>query len=241
VVAITGASSGIGEAVALACAAAGAAVAVGARRADRLEGLVGRIEADGGIALAVPTDVADERQAHRFVRTTHEQFGRIDAVVNDAGMMLLGPVENADSADWRRMIDVNVLGVLYTSQAAVRVMRPAGHGHIVNVSSIAARRTRPEGGVYSLTKVGINAFSEALRMEVAEHGIRVTVIEPGAVESELLDHNDPQVHDEIAARQARSLVPLSPDDIARAIVYVLSQPANVEVNHIFVRPVSSAP
>jgi clavulanate-9-aldehyde reductase len=241
VVAITGASSGIGHATAVACAGAGAAVAVGARRAERLEELVDQIEAAGGRAVALPADVADEAQAHRFIACAHERLGRLDAVVNNAGLMLLGPIETTDSADWRRMIEVNVLGVLYTTQAAVRIMRSSGQGHIVNVSSIAARRTRPSMGVYSLTKTGINAFSEALRMEVAAHGIRVTVIEPGAVESELIEQNAPTVRDQIIARQAQTHTPLSADDIARAIVYALSQPANVEVNHMFVRPISSAP
>lgn len=225
----------------MACAAAGAAVAVGARRADRLEELVSQIEAAGGRAVAIPTDVTDEEQAHRFIATAHERLGRLDAVVNNAGLMLLGPVETTDSTEWRRMLEVNVMGVLYTTQAAVRIMRAGGHGHIVNVSSIAARRTRPSMGVYSLTKTGINAFSEALRMEVASSDIRVTVIEPGAVESELVDQNNPTVRDQIVARQAQAHTPLSADDIARAIVYALSQPRNVEVNHMFVRPVSSAP
>jgi NADP-dependent 3-hydroxy acid dehydrogenase YdfG len=220
VVAITGASSGIGQATAVACAAAGAAVAVGARRADRLEELVGQIEAAGGRALALPTDVTDEAQAHRFIAGAHVRFGRLDAVVSNAGLMLLGPVETTDSAEWRRMLEVNVLGVLYTTQAAVRIMRGSGTGHIVNVSSIAARRTRPSMGVYSLTKTGLNAFSEALRMEVAADGIRVTVIEPGAVESELLDQNNPTVRDQIIARQAQTHTPLAADDIARAIVLV---------------------
>lgn len=241
VVAITGASSGIGHATAVACAAAGAAVAVGARRADRLEELVGRIQAAGGRAVALPTDVTDEAQAQRFITSAHECLGRLDAVVNNAGLMLLGPVETTDSAEWRRMIQVNVLGVLYTTQAAVRIMRSRGEGHIVNVSSIAARRTRPSMGVYSLTKTGINAFSEALRMEVAADGIRVTVIEPGAVESELLEQNKPTVRHQIIARQARTHTPLAAHDVGRAIVYALSQPANVEVNHMFVRPMSSAP
>ena len=239
VVAITGASSGIGEATALRCAEAGASVALAARRGDRIEELARRIEDDGGRAIALPTDVSDERQARAFVEHTFEQLGRLDALVNNAGLMLLGPIEGANTDDWRRMIDVNVYGVLYCTHAALPVMREQGGGHIVNVSSVAGRRAGPGGGVYHLTKWGLNGFTEALRQEALNHDIRVTVIEPGAVETELLSHNTPQIR-EMGAQMSKDVQPLTADDIARAIVYTLTQPAHVCINEVLVRPTRQA-
>src|SRR3954447_8496879 len=234
-VAITGASSGIGEATALACAEAGAAVALAARRADRIEALAKRIEDDGGRAVALPTDVSDERQARAFIEHAYEQLGGLDALVNNAGVMLLGPIPGADTEEWRRMIDANVYGVLYCTHAALPVMLEGGSGHIVNVSSVAGRVARAGSGVYNLTKWGVNAFSEALRQEVTAQGIRVTLIEPGAVATELPTHNRPEIQEAI-----RSIVegdgPLEADDIARAVVYVLAQPQNVSINEILIRP-----
>ena len=235
VVAVTGASSGIGEATALACAKAGAAVALAARRAERIEALAGRIASDGGRALAVQTDVAEEAQAQAFVQRAASELGRLDVLVNNAGVMLLGPIPGADTEEWRRMIDANVYGVLYCTHAALPVMLQNGSGHIVNVSSVAGRFARAGSGVYNLTKWGVNAFSEALRQEVTAQGIRVTLIEPGAVATELPTHNRPEIQEAI-----RSIVegdgPLEADDIARAIVYVLAQPQNVSINEVLIRP-----
>src|SRR3954463_5866291 len=167
-VAITGASSGIGEATALACAEAGAAVALAARRADRIEALAKRIEDDGGKAIALPTDVGDERQARAFIEHAYEHLGRLDILVNNAGVMLLGAVEGADTEQWRTMVNVNVLGLLYCTHAALPVMRNNSHppgGHIVNVSSVAGRRAALGSAVYNLTKFGVTGFSEGLRQE----------------------------------------------------------------------------
>ena len=179
VVAITGASSGIGEATALACARAGASVALAARRTERIEALADRIGQAGGEALAVTADVGEEHEANAFVTRTHERFGRLDALVNNAGVMLLGPIEGAPTEEWRRMIHVNVLGVLYCTHSALPLMHAQGGGDIVNVSSVGGRVLGRYSGVYSLTKFGIGAFSEALRQENVDTGIRVTLIEPG--------------------------------------------------------------
>src|SRR4028118_2065758 len=185
---VTGASSGIGEATVRALSAEGAAVVAGARRRERLDGLVGEVTRDGGKAIAVECDVTDERQAHALVDRAIEEFGRIDVLVNNAGVMLLSKVEKGLSDEWRRMFDVNVLGLLYATGAAIGAMKEQGGGYIVNVSSVAGRKTRPTVGVYSGTKFAVNAVSEALRQEVLEDGIRVTMVEPGAVATELTDH-----------------------------------------------------
>jgi NADP-dependent 3-hydroxy acid dehydrogenase YdfG len=236
VAAVTGASAGIGEATALALAEAGAAVAVGARRADRLAGLVERIEQGGGRALAVPVDVADREQAHAFVDTAKSELGRLDVLVNNAGVMLLGPFEPQDPDEWRRMMDVNVYGLLHCTQAALPVMREQGSGHIVNVSSVAGRYAAAENAVYNFTKWGVTGFSEALRQEGREHGIRVTCLEPGYVETELRE----SLSEAGRAQQegVRDLMdePLTSDDMARIIVFCVSQPQRVSLSEILVRP-----
>ena len=235
IIAVTGASSGIGEATALACARAGAAVSLAARRKDRIDALAERITSDGGRALAIETDVSDEAQAREFVQRTASELGRIDALVNNAGVMLLGPITGADTDEWRRMIDANVYGVIYCTHAALPLMIEQGAGHILNVSSVAGRFARVGSGVYNLTKFGVGAFSESLRQEVAPAGIRVTLIEPGAVATELGGHNRPEIIEGMRKMFA-DVQPLDADDIARAIVYAISQPANVAVNEILVRP-----
>jgi clavulanate-9-aldehyde reductase len=239
VVAVTGASSGIGEATALACAKAGAAVALAARRVDRIEALAQRIEADGGRAIAVETDVGDESQAQAFVQQAHAQLGRLDVLVNNAGVMLLGPIEHAPTEEWRRMIHANVFGVLYCTHAALPLMREQGGGHIVNVSSVAGRVARQGSGVYNLTKFGVGAFSESLRQEGVALGVRVTLIEPGAVATELPGHNRPEVLEQMAKRFA-GVTPLSSEDIAGAILYAIGQPENVSINEVLVRPSKQA-
>ena len=236
VVAITGASSGIGEATALACASAGAHVALAARRADRIEALAQRIESEHGVrAMALPTDVGEEAQARAFVERTHAELGRLDALVNNAGTMLLGPIEDAPTDEWRRMIHVNLFGVLYCTHAALPLMRTQGSGHIVNVSSTAGRFASAGAGVYNLTKWGVNAFSEALRQECVEAAIRVTIVEPGAVMTELPGHNRPPIIEQMM-RRFSGVDPLAAEDIANAILYALGQPPNVSVNELLVRP-----
>jgi NADP-dependent 3-hydroxy acid dehydrogenase YdfG len=235
VVAITGASSGIGEATALACVEAGASVALAARRADRIDALAQRINDDGGLAIAVPTDVADERQARAFVEQTYERLGRLDALVNNAGVMLLGPVTGADTAEWRRMIDANLYGVLYCSHAALPLMQQQGSGHIVNVSSVAGRIASAGSAVYNMTKWGVNGFSEGLRQEALHATVRVSIVEPGAVGTELLSHNNDAVQ-AMAAKLFEGVKPLEASDIADAIVYALGQPEHVAINELLIRP-----
>ncbi|MGO9487846.1 MAG: SDR family NAD(P)-dependent oxidoreductase [Solirubrobacteraceae bacterium] len=235
VVAITGASSGIGEATALACARAGAAVALAARRMDRIEALAERIIGDGGQAIAVRTDVGEEAEARAFIERAHADLGRLDALVNNAGVMLLGPIENAPTEEWRQMVHVNVFGVLYCTHAALPLMHQQGSGHIVNVSSVAGRFARAGSGVYNLTKFGVGAFSESLRQEAVAMGVRVTLIEPGAVRTELPEHNRPEIQQMIAGVLA-DVEPLSAEDIANSILYAIGAPPNVAVNEVLIRP-----
>jgi NADP-dependent 3-hydroxy acid dehydrogenase YdfG len=235
VVAVTGASSGIGEATALACARAGAAVAIAARRGERIERLAAQISGDGGRALAVEADVGDEQQAGAFVARANDELGRLDVLVNNAGTMLLGPIAGAPTEEWRRMIDVNVYGVLYCTHAALPLMTAQGGGHIINVSSVAGRVARQGSGVYNLTKFGVGAFSESLRQEGVAVGVRVTLIEPGAVATELAGHNRPEVLEQIRKRFS-DVERLSAQDIADAILYAIGQPPNVSVNEVLVRP-----
>ena len=235
VVAVTGASSGIGEATALACARAGASVSLAARRADRIEALAQRIGEEGGRALAVETDVGEEPQARAFIERTHAELGRLDVLVNNAGVMLLGPIAGAPTEEWRRMIHANVYGVLYCTHAALALMVDQGSGHIINVSSVAGRHARAGSGVYNLTKFGVGAFSEALRQESVAMGVRVTLIEPGAVATELPGHNRPEVLEQMA-KAFQGVTPLASEDIAEAILYAIGQPANVSVNEVLVRP-----
>jgi NADP-dependent 3-hydroxy acid dehydrogenase YdfG len=235
VVAVTGASSGIGEATALACARAGASVAVAARRTERIEALAERIVQEGGEALAVTADVGEESEANAFIARTHERFGRLDVLVNNAGVMLLGSIEGAPTEEWRRMIHVNVMGVLYCTHGALPLMRAQGGGDIVNISSVGGRVLGRYSGVYSLTKFGIGAFSEALRQENVETGIRVTLIEPGRVDTELRTHVREEVVREIGGAFA-GVVPLSAEHVAEAVLYAVGQPKGVSINEILLRP-----
>ncbi|MBA3329057.1 MAG: SDR family NAD(P)-dependent oxidoreductase [Solirubrobacterales bacterium] len=237
-VAITGASSGIGEATALAFAAAGAAVALGARRADRIEALAQRISDDGGTAVAIEADIGEEASARAFVEGAHERLGGLDVLVNNAGVMLLGAVEAADTEHWRRMIDVNCLGLLYCCHAALPIMRERGGGHIVNLSSVAGRRAGLGAAVYNLTKFGVTGFSEALRQEALHMGVRVTIVEPGYVETELQGHN---AHNPVVMQATEKMAeqigdPLQASDIADAILYAVAQPQHVSINEVLVRP-----
>jgi NADP-dependent 3-hydroxy acid dehydrogenase YdfG len=234
---VTGASSGIGEATALALAAEGAAVALGARRADRLEELRDRIESDGGRAAAIEVDVADEAAARAFVEGARDELGGVDILINNAGVMLLGPVINADTSEWKRMVDVNLLGLLYCTHAALPIMAEQNSGHIVNISSVAGRIATLGSAVYNLTKWGVGAFSEALRQEALHAGIRVTIVEPGFVETELQGHNEnPVVVEQIEKMSKQIGDLLQADDIADAIVYAVTRPQHVSINEVLVRP-----
>lgn len=240
VVIITGASSGIGEATAEALAEEGATVVVAARREERLSELVERLNGGGGKALAVECDVTDEEQAHALIQRAKDEFGQVDILVNNAGVMQLSKIEKGLSDEWRTMFDVNVMGLLYTTDAAVQVMKEQGSGHLVNVSSVAGRKSGPLRGAYSGTKFAVNAISEALRQELIEDNIRVTVVEPGAVETELPDH----ITDEEAREGIQSVYGLDDilqaEDIANAIAYCVSQPERVSVNEILIRPTQQA-
>ena len=235
--AITGASSGIGEATALALASAGAAVALGARREDRLSALADRISSDGGRALPIAVDVADEESANSFVQRAASELGSLDILVNNAGVMLLGPVAGAPTDQWRTMVEVNLLGLLYCTHAALPIMGEAGSGHIVNISSVAGRSANAGSAVYNLTKFGVGAFSEALRQEVTAMGIRTTVIEPGFVDTELQGHNEhPAVREGIEKMRESLPEVLQASDIAAGILYAVSQPQRVDVNEVLIRP-----
>jgi NADP-dependent 3-hydroxy acid dehydrogenase YdfG len=233
-IAITGASSGIGEATAEALAREGAQVALGARRKDRLDDLAGRI---GDTAHAFEVDVTDEDAANGFIEDAAEAMGGLDGLVNNAGVMLLGLVTGAETEDWRRMINLNLLGLLYCTHAAIPKMQEAGGGHIVNVSSVAGRSANMGSAVYNMTKFGVTAFSEALRQEVLNADIRVTCLEPGFVETELQGHNENEmVQENIEKMRDQIGQTLKAEDMANAILYALSQPDHVAVNEILVRP-----
>jgi clavulanate-9-aldehyde reducatase len=238
---ITGASSGIGEATAVAMAAEGAAVALAARRKDRIDGLESRIRADGGTAVAVETDVADEEQVRQLVERANSDLGGLDCLINNAGVMLLGPLQGADPSDWRRMIEVNCIGLVYCTHYALPLIRDGGGGDVVNVSSVAGRVASLGSGVYNMTKWGVVAFSESLRQEGAHIGVRVTCVEPGFVDTELQGHNtNPLVVEQIDKMRDSMDRVLEADDIARAIVFAVSQPKHVSVNEVLVRPTGQA-
>jgi len=232
VVLVTGASSGIGRETALALSGAGARVAIGARRTDRLAALV---DAAPGDILALDLDVTDPESVQRAVSETVARFGRLDALVNNAGLMQSGLIVGADVREWRRMIDTNLLGSMYAVHAALPHLLEA-KGAVVQVSSTAARSASLGSGVYAATKFGIGAFSESLRQEVTRRGVRVIVIQPGFVDTELTSHITDTTMQAAAAGIAASMRTLRPEDIAEAIVYALSQPEHVSVNEILVRP-----
>ncbi len=237
---VTGASSGIGEATARALASDGAAVALLARRRDRLEALEAAIRAEGGTALALDADVADPEQARAAVTRVVTELGRLDTLVNNAGLMLLGPVSEAPIDEWERMLAVNVRGALHVTRAAlphlVRAAEdsPRRVADVVNVSSTAGRVARPGAAVYSLTKFGLNAFTESLRQEMSPKRVRVSVVEPGTVDTELSSHLRDGLR-EAVERQTQSIEKLRPDDIADAVAYIVTRDRRVSVNEILVR------
>jgi NADP-dependent 3-hydroxy acid dehydrogenase YdfG len=238
VAAVTGASSGIGEATVRALSEAGAGVALAARRADRLETIADSLE---GPSLVRAVDVSDEEQARLFVQAAHDELGGLHVLVNNAGVMLLGPVADADTDEWRRMISVNLLGLLYCTHAALPLIRQSGGGDVVNLSSVAGRRAEAGAAVYNMTKFGVHAFSEALRQEALHDGIRVTTVAPGFVETELQGHNrNPLVQQALSRARERIGDVLRPDDIAEAIVHAVTRPPHVCVNEIVVRPTQQA-
>jgi NADP-dependent 3-hydroxy acid dehydrogenase YdfG len=238
---VTGASSGIGEATAKRLAAEGAIVAVAARRRDRLEKLVEEIDSAGGKALAIESDVTDRAQAEALVERTISELGRLDTVVNNAGVMLLGPALDAPIEEWEQMVDLNVKGLLYVSKAALpHLIKFADDGprlvtDLINISSVAGRRPREGSAVYNATKFGVGAFSEALRQEVTERHVRVSLVEPGAVITELASHNRPEVLEEMKGRFGE-IERLEADDIADAISYIVTRPRHMAVNEILIRP-----
>ncbi len=238
---VTGSSSGIGEATAVALARHGAAVALVARRGDRLSALAERIGADGGRTLVLPADITVEAQAREAVERTVSELGRLDTVVNNAGVMLLGPIVGADVQEWERMIDINLRGLLYTTRAALDHLlgaadsEPRRVADIVNVSSVAGRVARSGSGVYNATKHGVGAVSEALRQEVTGRHLRVSLVEPGAVDTELPSHNRAEILELMNARFG-GIERLQADDIADAIAYIVTRPRHVAINEVLVRP-----
>jgi NADP-dependent 3-hydroxy acid dehydrogenase YdfG len=242
---VTGASSGIGEATAAMLAARGAAVALAARRKDRLEKLAADIRSQGGTAVVLESDVTDERQAISAVEATVAELGRLDTLVNNAGVMLLGPVEGAPVSEWQQMVALNVLGLLYCAHAALpHLLRAAEDGprqvaDMVNISSVAGRVARLGSGVYNLTKHGVGAFSESLRQEVAERHVRVSLVEPGATATELASHNRAEVLETMRTRFA-GIERMHAQDIADAVAYIVTRPRRVAVNEILIRPTEQA-
>jgi NADP-dependent 3-hydroxy acid dehydrogenase YdfG len=240
VVLVTGASSGIGAATAVSLAGLGAKVALVARRTDRLAELATRLRADGATAVVITADVTKQSEADKAVAETVSELGRLDTLVNNAGVMLLGPVIDAPVEEWERMVQINVLGLLYCTHAALpHLLRaaedsPRRVADLVNISSVAGRETRNGSGVYNATKHGVGAFSDALRKEITTRHVRVSLIEPGAVDTELASHNRPEILAGI--RQRFAIERLRAEDIADAIAYVISRPRHVAINEVLVRP-----
>jgi NADP-dependent 3-hydroxy acid dehydrogenase YdfG len=236
---VTGASSGIGAAAAVALAGQGAAVALAARRRDRLDTLAAGIRDQGGTALVLECDVTDQQQAAGAVARTVAELGRLDTLINNAGVMLLGPVSGAPLPEWQQMVELNVLGLLYCAHAALpHLLRAAGSeprrvADMVNISSVAGRSARAGNGVYSLTKYGVGAFSESLRQEMAKRYVRISLVEPGATATELAGHNRPEVLESIRSQFGQRM---EAADIADAIAYIVTRPRHVAVNEMLIRP-----
>ncbi|MFI8182732.1 SDR family NAD(P)-dependent oxidoreductase [Actinacidiphila glaucinigra] len=236
VVLVTGASSGIGRATALALSKAGARVAVGARRADRLKDLV---QDAPGEMLALDLDVTDLQSVRDAVAATAERFGGLDILVNNAGVMLSGPILDADTTEWTRMVETNLLGSMYAVHAALPHLLER-KGAVVQVSSTSGRTATAASGAYSATKFGVTAFAESLRQEVTEQGVRVVLVEPGFVSTELTSHITHPGIRAMAKSMAESMRTLQPEDIAAAVLYAVTQPDHVAVNEILIRPTDQA-
>ncbi len=234
---VTGASSGFGEATAVELAKAGVKVALSARRVDRLNDLKSRIEAAGGEALVIESDLAKEAEAIAAVRATEDHFGQLDILINNAGVMYLEPVATADLARWRHMFELNLLGLIAATQAALPGMTARKSGHIVNISSTAGHYTNATMSAYAATKWGVRAFTDSLRREVFKHNIRTTIISPGMAATELRDHiGDPLVKAALNQR-AGAMRQLEAQDIAEAILYAVTRPDHVGINEILMRSV----
>ena len=234
IVVITGASSGLGEATARHLSLRGATVVLGARRLDRIDALAAELAGRGKKAIAVQTDVTQRAQVRHLVEAAVAAYGRIDVMINNAGLMPHSPLERLKVDDWDRMIDVNLKGVLYGIAAALPHMQRQKSGHIINVSSVAGHKVRPGGAVYSATKHAVRALSEGLRQEVKPYNIRTTVISPGAVATELPD----SITEADVAESVRKIyeVAVPADAFARAVAYAMSQPDEIDVNEILFRP-----
>ncbi|MBB5350937.1 NADP-dependent 3-hydroxy acid dehydrogenase YdfG [Haloferula luteola] len=235
VVVITGASSGLGEATARHLSAGGATVVLGARRVDRLKGLADELTAKGGKAMPVACDVSDREQVKALVDAAVQKFGRVDVILNNAGVMPLAPLERLKVDEWDQMIDVNFKGVLYGIAAALPHMREQKGGHIINVSSVYGHTVGPAAAVYCATKFAVRALSEGLRQEVKPYNIRTTVISPGAVATELLEH----ISEKDIAQGTQEIVDeiaIPADSFARMVAFAISQPEDVDVNEILFRP-----
>jgi NADP-dependent 3-hydroxy acid dehydrogenase YdfG len=243
---VTGASSGIGAATARRLAEHGAAVALVARRKDRLDELAAELGKAGGTTLVVEADITDRAQAEAAVEQTVERFGRLDTLVNNAGLMLLGPVVGADAEEWERMIAVNVQGLLYTTRAALtHLLKAAEDGprqvaDIVNISSIAGRVAWNGFGVYNLTKFGVNGFTESLRQEVTQRHVRVGVLEPGGVDTELGSHNKPEIQAAVITPFLVTTEVLAPDDIADGVAYMVTRPRHASIGELWIMPTEQA-
>lgn len=233
---VTGASSGIGEAAADALAGAGARVVVAARRTERLRELVGRIEAGGGEAVALSGDVTDEQFATGLVEDTVGRFGRLDILVNAAGVIQGGGVVDADTSQWRQVIDINLVATLYTCKAAIAAMKSQQSGDIINVSSTSGRRATGAFGAYATSKFGVTALTEGLRQEVGGLGIRVCALEPGATTTEVAEGiTDPTVREAMRKHVTKDGA-MKPEDVAAAILFVVSLPPRANVSELLIRP-----
>jgi NADP-dependent 3-hydroxy acid dehydrogenase YdfG len=239
---VTGASSGIGAATARLLADHGASVTLVARRQDRLEALAAEIAKAGGTALVVTADITDRPQAEAAVEQAVDRFGRLDTLVNNAGLMLLGPVAGADPEEWDRMIAINIQGLLSTTRAALpHLLQAAEQGprrvaDIVNISSIAGRVAWNGYGVYNLTKFGVNGFTESLRQEVTQRHLRVGVVEPGGVDTELGSHNKPEIRNEMIDPFYEQTEVLAPDDIADGVAYMVTRPRHTTIGELWIMP-----
>ncbi len=235
VVVITGASSGLGEATARLLSSEGATVVLAARRADRITALAGELKGKGGKALAVATDVTDRQQVKELVDKAVDTYGRVDVMLNNAGLMPLAPLEKLKTEEWDQMIDVNLKGVLYGIAAALPYMKQQKSGHLINVSSVYGHKLGPDATVYCATKFAVRALSEGLRQEVKPYGIRTTVISPGAVASELLEHISEEKI-QAATKEFVSRIAVPAETFARMVAFAINEPQDVDVNEILFRP-----